>query len=52
VDAKVPPKRNDDRIEDENAHFYAARVQYAMEFASKFEKNVYHCHVITRIRYI
>jgi len=38
VDAKVPPKRNDDRIEDENAHLYAARVQYTTEFASKFEK--------------
>lgn len=36
VQAKVPPKRNDVRKKNDNAHFYSARVKYCLEAASMF----------------
>lgn len=38
IDAKVPAKENSIRKQNENSHFYAARVRYALELASKFQE--------------
>jgi hypothetical protein len=52
VDAKVPPKRNDDRIEDEMLTFMLLGSNTQWSLQVNLKKNVYPCHVITRIRYI
>lgn len=38
VNAKVPRKRNDKRKESLDAHYYASRVKYRVEFASKYSE--------------
>lgn len=36
IGAKVPPKRNDVRVDSADDHYFAARVRYALEFTAKF----------------
>lgn len=38
VEAKVPPKRNDLKKCNDNAHFYSARVKHYMEAVSMFPR--------------
>lgn len=39
IDAKVPPKRNDNRKENANDHFYSARVKFAKQACSLFSES-------------
>ena len=40
IDTRVPAKENSTRKANDNSHFYSARVHYALELASKFNRVV------------
>lgn len=52
IDAKIPSKANTVRKEDDNQHYYAARVKYALEYSSKFHDSttVYSCDCMNKVK--